>query len=234
MLGQPKLPFLYLAPTQGAVSSIFFSQFIMASLGKDIFTKFGVYLHDLRLFLFHLPLGPLNRPGLHSLFLWLKGRKCRERTVPTSFSIPLKWRQGWMAQSGSLSSSGLKPLILNLLRLRGGSLCVWWERVPWLELWGAYSCPLAQFQSLSQAKHTPSLSLQQQQRQEQHSPDQREEAGGSTVTDAVQNLHLWVICIGRRQTRNRVKWLTICRLPAKQDLASPCVVKEPWLANPFL
>lgn len=36
-----------------------------------------------------------KRPYLHSLFLWLKGRNVGERTVPTSVSIPLRWRWGW-------------------------------------------------------------------------------------------------------------------------------------------
>lgn len=73
---------------------------IMASLGKDVFTKFSVQPHDLRLFLSLLPLRPLNGPGPHSLFLWLKGRNCRLRTFSTSFSIPLKWRQGWHSWAG--------------------------------------------------------------------------------------------------------------------------------------
>lgn len=30
----------------------------------------------------------LKRPRLHSLFLWLKGRNGRERTVSTSLSVP--------------------------------------------------------------------------------------------------------------------------------------------------
>lgn len=48
----------------------------------------------------HLPVGALNGPGPHSLFLWLKGRNHRERTFSTSFSIPLKWRQGWPSWAG--------------------------------------------------------------------------------------------------------------------------------------
>lgn len=59
---------------------------------------------------------------------------------------------------------------------------------------GACPCPLAQLQSVSQVWQTPSLGSQQQQRQDQHSPNQGEEAGGSAVTNAVQHLHLWVIC----------------------------------------
>lgn len=68
-----------------------------------------------------------------------------------------------MAQSGWVNSFRLKPLILNLLRLHGGILCLYWEGFPGLGLWGAYPRPLVPFQSISQGKHTPSLSLQQQQ-----------------------------------------------------------------------
>lgn len=53
---------------------------------------------------------------------------------------------------------------------------------------------LTPFRSSGQMWHTPSRGLQQQQRQKQHSPGQWEEAGGSTVTDAVENLCIWIIC----------------------------------------
>lgn len=43
----------------------------------------------------------------------------------------------------------------------------------------------ALFQSLGKMWHPMSQGLQQQERQEQHSPGKWEEAGGSTVTDAV-------------------------------------------------
>lgn len=67
---------------------------ILASLGKDVFTKFSVPTAWPQALSARLPVGPLNGPGPHSLFLWLKGRNHRERTFSTSFSIPLKWRQG--------------------------------------------------------------------------------------------------------------------------------------------
>lgn len=116
---------------------------MMASLGKDVFTKFSVQPHDLRLFLALLPLSPLNGPGPHSLFLWLKGRNCRLRTFSTSFSIPLKWRQGWHSRAG-LNSFRLNPLILNLLRLHS-----WWRlvhvvgEVPRAGALGCLSLPLS-------------------------------------------------------------------------------------------
>lgn len=83
-----------------------------------------------------LPLSPLNGPGLHSLFLWLKGRDRREG--PSLLLSP-----STMAQAGWLNSFRLKPLILNLLRLPGGVLCVWWERFPGLGALGCLSLPLS-------------------------------------------------------------------------------------------
>lgn len=49
----------------------------------------------------------------------------------------------------------------------------------------------------------PSRGLQQQERQKQHGPGKWEEAGGSAVPDAVQDLDLWVICKVRGQTPPR-------------------------------
>lgn len=93
------LPLLYLAPTQEAVSGFSFSQFIWtsrlprgrASLVSNCMTS-GSSSSS--------PSGPWNGPGLHSLTLWLKGRNRRERTVPTSLSSPLTWRQEWHSQAG--------------------------------------------------------------------------------------------------------------------------------------
>lgn len=79
---------------QEAVSSLSFGQFICTSWlpwGKTSLPS-SVSNCMTSGFLAHLPLNPLNGPGSHSLFLWLKGRNCRERTFSTSFSIPLKWR----------------------------------------------------------------------------------------------------------------------------------------------
>lgn len=46
-------------------------------------------------------------------------------------------------------------------------------------------CLLTPFRSLGPMWPTPSWGLQQQERQEQHSPGKWEEARGSTVTDAM-------------------------------------------------
>lgn len=81
----------------------------------------------------------------------------------------------------------------------GGSLGLCWEWLPGPELWDPprdmwqvpVPGPSAQFRFLMW--WMPSLSLQQHQGQEQHSPSKWEETGGSTMTDAVQNLHLRVI-----------------------------------------
>lgn len=70
---------------------------------------------------------------------------------------------------------------------------MWWEWFPGLGFGKGpragegvpVPAPSAQFQSLSQMGRTPSVGLQQQEWQEQHSPGEWEEAGGSAVTDAM-------------------------------------------------
>lgn len=161
MLGQPKHA---ASPVPGSHAGSCLKHFlqsvhldITASSGKGVFS---VQLHDRRPFqlLSHWAL-EMGQAGLHSPFLWLKGRNRRERTLPHVFLRPSEVEAG-TAQSGGLNSFGLKPVILNLLRLQGGSLCMGWEWFPGLGLRGACPRPSAQWQSLSPVKHTPSLGLQ--------------------------------------------------------------------------
>lgn len=88
------------------------------------------------------------------------------------------------------TSFGLKPLILTSFEAAG------WQLVHVVPRTGASGgtprqvrvpapASSAQCQSLGLVWHTPSLGLQQQKWQEQHGPGKWEEAGGSTVADAV-------------------------------------------------
>lgn len=133
----------------------------------------------------------------HSLFLWLKGRNGGGRTVPTS--LPVSEVEAGMAL---LTSFGLKPLILTSFKAAGWQLIHVVGVVPRTGASGRTPgqvrepapASATQFQSSGQMWHTPSLGLQQQEREQQHSPGKWEEAGGGTVTDAMQNLRLRVVC----------------------------------------
>lgn len=91
------------------------------------------------------------------------------------------------------TSFGLKPLILTSFEAAGWQLVHVAGVVPRTGASGGTPRQVrvpapassAQFQSLGQVWHTPSLALQQQEWQEQHGPGKWEEAGGSTVADAV-------------------------------------------------
>lgn len=96
------------------------------------------------------------------------------------------------ALAASMSSFGSKPVI-PILRLLSGSLCLWRERFPG-PVRDASVLPPSPAPIIRSVWLTPSRGLQQQQRQQQHRPGQWEEAGGSTVTDAVENLCVWIIC----------------------------------------
>lgn len=98
-----------------------------------------------------------------------------------------------MAIPGLPTSRGLKPLILTRSEAAGWQLVHVSGVAPSTGAWGGApgsvrgACPglLAPFQSLGEMWHLTSQGLQQQEGQEQHSPGKWEEAGGSTVTDAV-------------------------------------------------
>lgn len=98
-----------------------------------------------------------------------------------------------MAPPGLPTSYGLKPLILTRFEAAGWQLVHVVGEVPSTGALGeapgqvrdACLCLLSPVQSLGQMWHTTSQGLQQQERQKQHSPGKWEEAGGSTVTDAM-------------------------------------------------
>lgn len=97
-----------------------------------------------------------------------------------------------MALPGSLTSFGLKPLILIHFEAAGQ-----WEWFPGLgfrrgcpRLLGPVPVPVRR----PEVACPLSLGSQQQERQQQHGPGEWEEPGGGTVADAVQYLGLGVVC----------------------------------------
>lgn len=123
-----------------------------------------------------------------------------------------------------LTSFGLKPLILTSFEAAGWQLIHVVGVVPRTGASGGTPgqvkvpapASLTQFQSSGQMWHTPSLGLQQQERQQQHGPGKWEEAGGGTVTDAVQNLRLGVVCkVRAKALRGAAPLLALALSPAR-------------------